>query len=151
MLACAALSTLGIALAATAGGLVQLAIGYGVFFGAGGGAGYIIAQQAVNLAVTRRHGLVNGYLVGLYPAGAMIAAPLFGAGVRTLGVRATLAGLAAALAVTGLISAWLIARSRVTLQRRPRASRRARANGSGRCSGGCGSCSSSPRPPGSWC
>ena len=115
LLVCAAASTLGIALAATAGGLVQLAIGYGVLFGAGGGAGYIIAQQTVNLAVTSRHGLVNGYLVGLYPAGAMIAAPVFGWAVRELGVRATLGGLAAVLAVTGVISAWLIAHSGVTL------------------------------------
>ena len=58
--------------------MVQLAIGYGVLFGAGGGAAYIVAQQAVNLSLTRRHGLVNGYIVSLYPAGAMIAAPLFG-------------------------------------------------------------------------
>jgi OFA family oxalate/formate antiporter-like MFS transporter len=115
VLACAAASSLGIALAATAGGLIQLAIGYGVFFGAGGGAGYIVVQQAVNLALTRHHGLVNGYLVSLYPAGAMIAAPLFGWSVRELGVRATLGGLATVLAVTGVVSAWLIARSRVTL------------------------------------
>ena len=115
VLACAAASTLGIALAATAGGLAQLAIGYGVLFGAGGGAGYILVQQAVNLAVTRRHGLVNGYIVSLYPAGAMIAAPLFGWSVREFGVRATLAGLATVLAVTGLISAWLLARSGITL------------------------------------
>jgi OFA family oxalate/formate antiporter-like MFS transporter len=115
VLACAAASTLGIGLAATAGGLAQLAIGYGVLFGAGGGAGYILVQQAVNLAVTRRQGLVNGYLVGLYPAGAMIAAPLFGWSIRDFGVRATLGGLATVLAVTGLISAWLIARSGITL------------------------------------
>jgi len=115
VLACAATSTLGIALAATAGGLAQLAIGYGVCFGAGGGAAYIVVQQIVNLAVTGRHGLVNGYVVSLYPAGAMIAAPLFGWGIRALGVRATLGGLAAVLAVTGLISAWLTARSGVTL------------------------------------
>ena len=115
VLACATASTLGIALAATAGGLMQLAIGYGLLFGGGGGAGYILVQQTVNLAVTRRHGLVNGYLVGLYPAGAMIAAPVFGWGVRELGVRATLGGLAAVLAVTGLISAWLIAHCGVTL------------------------------------
>jgi len=115
VLACAGASTLGIALAATAGGLAQLAIGYGVLFGAGGGAAYILMQQAVNLAVTRRHGLVNGYLVSLYPAGAMIAAPVFGWAVRELGVRATLGGLAAVLAVTGSISAWLIARSGATL------------------------------------
>src|SRR5206468_12843219 len=68
---------------------------YGVLFGAGGGAGYILMQQAVNLAVTRHRGLMNGYLVALYPAGAMIAAPLFGWSVRDLGVRATLGGLAA--------------------------------------------------------
>jgi len=115
VLACAASSTLGIALAATAGGLAQLAIGYGVLFGAGGGVGYILVQQAVNLAVTRRRGLVNGYIVGLYPAGAMIAAPLFGWSVREFGVRATLGGLAAVLAVSGSISAWLIARSGITL------------------------------------
>ncbi|PYN26436.1 MAG: hypothetical protein DMD76_09970 [Candidatus Rokuibacteriota bacterium] len=54
-------------------------------------------------------------MVALYPAGAMIAAPLFGWSVRELGVRATLAGLATVLAVAGLIAAWLIAQSRVTL------------------------------------
>lgn len=115
VLGCAAASTLGIALAATAGGLAQLAIGYGVFFGAGGGAAYILVQQAVNLAVTRRQGLVNGYIVALYPAGAMIAAPLSGWAIREFGVRATLGGLATVLGVTGAISAWLIANSGVTL------------------------------------
>ncbi len=115
VLGCAVVSTLGIATAATAGGLAQLAIGYGVLFGAGGGAAYILAQQTVNLAVTRHHGLVNGYVVSLYPLGAMLAAPLFGWSLREFGVRATLGGLAAVLAVTGSISAWLIARSRVTL------------------------------------
>ena len=115
VLACAAVSTLGIGLAAAAGGLAQLAVGYGVLFGAGGGAAYIVVQQAVNLAVTRRHGLVNGYVVSLYPAGAMIAAPVFGWAIREFGVRATLGGFAGVLAVTGMISAWLIARSRVAL------------------------------------
>lgn len=115
VLACAAASTLGIALAATAGGLIQLAVGYGVLFGVGGGAAYILVQQIVNLAVTARHGLVNGYIVGLYPAGAMLAAPVFGWAIQTVGVRATLGGFAAVLAVTGLISAWLTARSGVTL------------------------------------
>jgi hypothetical protein len=115
VLGCAASSTLGIALAATAGGLAQLAVGYGLLFGAGGGAAYILVQQAVNLAVTRHRGLVNGYIVSLYPAGAMIAAPVFGWAVREVGVRATLGGLAAVLAVTGLISARLIAASGVSL------------------------------------
>jgi OFA family oxalate/formate antiporter-like MFS transporter len=113
--ACAGVSALGIALAATAGGLAQLALGFGVFFGAGGGAAYILAQQAVNLAVTSRHGLVNGYLVSLYPGGAMVAAPLFGWGIAEFGVRGTLGAFAVVLAVTGATSAWLIMRSGVTL------------------------------------
>jgi hypothetical protein len=115
MLACAVVSAVGIALAATASGLTQLAIGYGVLFGLGGGAAYILVQQAVNLAITRRHGLVNGYIVGLYPAGAMIAAPLFGWCISAFGVRVTLGALATVLAVTGVISTWLIAYSGVTL------------------------------------
>ena len=115
VLACAAANTLGIALAATAGGLVQLAVGYGVLFGLGGGAAYILTQQMVNLAVTSRQGLVNGYIVSLLPAGAMIAAPTFGWIIRELGVRAALGGLAATLAVTGLASAWLAAGAGISL------------------------------------
>ena len=115
VLVCASASTLGIGLAATANGLGQLAIGYGLLFGTGGGAGYIVVQQVVNQAVVQRQGLVNGYIVSLYPAGAMIAAPLFGWSIRAFGVRATLAGLAAVLAIAGSISAWLITRSGVTL------------------------------------
>jgi MFS family permease len=115
VLGCALASAVGIAVAATADGLVQLAVGYGVFFGLGGGAAYILAQQAVNLAVTHRRGLVNGYIVGLYPAGAMFAAPLFGWSIQAFGVRATLGGLAVVLAVSGSLAAWLIAGARVTL------------------------------------
>src|SRR5207245_9745276 len=70
---------------------------------------------AGTLAGPRHRGLMNGYLVALYPAGAMIAAALFGWSVRELGVRVTLGGLATVLAVAGLIAAWLIAQSRVTL------------------------------------
>jgi MFS family permease len=106
-------SALGIALAATASGLWQLALGWGALFGIGGGASYLVVQQAANLAVSSRHGLLNGYLVSLLPVGAMIASPLFGWALRLFGVRAALGGLAAALAVTGLASAWLLARDRV--------------------------------------
>ena len=111
--ACAVENALGLALAATAGGLAQLAIGYGVLFGIGGGAAYILVQQMVNLSVTRRQGLVNGYIVSLLPAGAMIAAPLFGWGIRAFGVRATLGGFAVVLAITGFASAWLVAHAGV--------------------------------------
>jgi len=115
VLGSAMVSTLGMALAATATGLGQLVLGYGLLFGAGGGAGYIVSQQAVNLTVTSRRGLVNGYLVSLYPLGAMIAAPILGWLAGDFGVRAALGALAAVLAVTGAASAWLIVRSGVTL------------------------------------
>jgi OFA family oxalate/formate antiporter-like MFS transporter len=107
VLGCAGISALGIALAATAGGLLQLLVGYGGLFGLGGGAAYILMQQMVNLTVTSRHGLVNGYIVSLLPAGAMVAAPVFGWAIRAFGVRAALGGLAATLALTGLVSACL--------------------------------------------
>ena len=107
VLGCAGAGALGIALAATAQGLLALAVGYGGLFGLGGGAAYILVQQMVNLTVTSRRGLVNGYMVSLLPAGAMIAAPVFGWAIRAFGVRATLGGFAATLAVTGLLSAAL--------------------------------------------
>jgi MFS transporter, OFA family, oxalate/formate antiporter len=66
--------------------------------------------------VTSRHGLVNGYIVSLLPAGAMIAAPVFGGAIPTIGVRAALGWFAAVLALLGLVSAWLTARSGVTLE-----------------------------------
>ena len=75
---CMASATIGIVIAASAEGLTQLLLGYSVLFGLGGGVVYIVAQQSVNMLVTTRKGLVNGYIVGLYPAGAMVAAPLFG-------------------------------------------------------------------------
>ena len=115
VLACAVVSGLGAASAASAAGLLQLAVGYGVLFGLGGGAAYILAQQAVNMSLTRHHGLVNGYIVSLYPAGAMIAAPLFSWSIAAFGVRATLGGFAVVLAVTGSLSAWLISHPGLTL------------------------------------
>jgi len=69
--------------------------------------------------VTRRQGLVNGYIVSLLPTGAMIAAPMFGWGIRGFGVRATLAGFAGVLALTGLASAWLVARTPVAVSADP--------------------------------
>ncbi len=102
LLGCTAGGTAGVALAAAATSLVQLALGYGVLFGICGGAAYIFLQQGVNLIVRSRLGLLNGYIVSLYPAGAMIAAPLFGWALSRWDVHTTLAGLAAAVAATGL-------------------------------------------------
>ncbi|HEX9327243.1 MAG TPA: MFS transporter [Reyranella sp.] len=97
----------GIALAATANGLAQLLLGYGIVFGTGGGVAFILMQQGVNMLVRRRQGLVNGYLVSLYPMGAMIATPAFHACNEAFGWRTTLGGLAAALVACGTAAALL--------------------------------------------
>ncbi|MBS0638772.1 MAG: MFS transporter [Proteobacteria bacterium] len=97
----------GIGLSAAASGLPALLFGYGVLFGLGGGAAYIVLLQSANVLVQHRKGLLNGYIVGLYPAGAMIAAPLFGWANAQFGHRTTLAGLAAVLLLCGLIGTLL--------------------------------------------
>jgi MFS family permease len=78
-----------------------------VVFGTGGGVAYILLQQGVNMLVTRRRGLVNGYIVSLYPMGAMIATPAFHAVNESFGWRTTLSGLAAVLLLTGTAAALL--------------------------------------------
>jgi len=59
------------------------------------------------MLVRRRQGLVNGYIVSLYPMGAMIATPLFHASNEAFGWRTTLAGLAAVLVASGIAAALL--------------------------------------------
>jgi len=97
----------GIAIAAMANGLPQLLLGYGLVFGTGGGVAYILLQQGVNMMVRRRQGLVNGYIVSLYPMGAMIATPAFHACNEAFGWRTTLAGLAAVLVTCGAAASLL--------------------------------------------
>jgi OFA family oxalate/formate antiporter-like MFS transporter len=104
---CALIAAGGITLAATASGLPQLLLGYGVVFGTGGGAAYILLQQGVNMLVRRHRGLVNGYIVSLYPMGAMIATPAFHACNEAFGWRTTLGGLAAVLLACGTVAALL--------------------------------------------
>jgi len=105
--AAAAVAACGIAVAATATGMAQLLLGYGVVFGTGGGVAYILLQQGVNMLVRRRQGLVNGYIVSLYPLGAMIATPVFHWSNESFGWRTTLAGLAVALVACGAAAALL--------------------------------------------
>ncbi|HWA36909.1 MAG TPA: MFS transporter, partial [Burkholderiales bacterium] len=92
-LACGVLSAAGLALAAAATSFAAFAIGYGVLFGPGAGVLFILAQQSVNQTVTTARGLANGYVVSLYPLGAMLGAPLLAGAVQAWGVRAALAGL----------------------------------------------------------
>ena len=106
-LASGAASGAGLWLAASASSFLQFALGYGVLFGPGAGVLFIVAQQAVNQTVERARGLANGYVVALYPLGAMLGAPLFGWSIQGFGVRATLAGLAGVVLATCAIAALL--------------------------------------------
>ena len=114
----AILAALGIAMAARAEGLVALLLGYSVVFGIAGGTIFIILQQAVNLSVRSRTGLLNGYVLGLYPMGAMIAAPLFGYCNTRYGYHTTLLALSAALLLFGILSAALTIHAGSTLPER---------------------------------
>jgi len=113
--ACCALSTAGLGLAAIADGLALLTIGYGVLFGIGGGAAYIMLQQGMNLMLSGRQGLVNGYIVSLYPAGAVIAAPLFGWAVAHWDVRVVMGGLGVVVAIVGVLATLLTVHARARL------------------------------------
>src|SRR5829696_5119828 len=107
VLASALVAAGGIAIAATASGLWQLLLGYGVVFGTGGGVTYILLQQGVNMLVRRHQGLVNGYIVSLYPMGAMIATPAFHACNEAFGWRTTLGSLSTVLVACGIAAALL--------------------------------------------
>ena len=108
VLACAAVSVSGLLLTAAATGLAQFAFGYGVLFGLGGGVGFILMQQVVNQAAPTTSGLVNGYVVSLYPLGAMIGAPVFGWAIAAHGLRATITGLALAVLLSSAVAAVLL-------------------------------------------
>jgi MFS transporter, OFA family, oxalate/formate antiporter len=101
IMAAAALAAAGIELTSLARGLPLLLLGYSVCFGASGGTAFIVLQQAVNILVRTRLGLLNGYALALWPLGAMIAAPLFGVNNQMNGYHGTLSGLAVTLLVCG--------------------------------------------------
>lgn len=111
------LAAAGVAVAAMATSLAEMIAGYGVLFSIGGGLAYVVVQQCVNATAVSRPGLVNGYLVSLFPLGAMAAAPLFGWGIDRIGVRGTLWGLALAVAAAGILAAILSGLAGVVLER----------------------------------
>ncbi|MCL4745828.1 MAG: MFS transporter [Burkholderiaceae bacterium] len=115
VLAAGACGAFGLALCAAATGFAQLALGYGLFFGFAGGVCFIVAQQGVNQTLRSASGLVNGFVVSLYPLGAMIGAPLFGWGIEALGLRATLACLAGVVAAACLVALRLIRRAQIRM------------------------------------
>lgn len=108
-------SAAGLAITAGAQGYASLLVGYGLMFGIGGGICFIVIQQAVNQAAETTSGLVNGYLVALYPLGAMLGAPIFGWAIGAYGLRATLAGLGTTVFITGMIAAAMLHLGRIRL------------------------------------
>jgi len=107
-LACGLCSGCGLFIAAAAESFAAFALGYGVLFGLGAGVGFILVQQGVNQTVKGASGLANGYVVSLYPLGAMLGAPLFGWAAEAFGVRALLAGLGAIVLASCAVSALLL-------------------------------------------
>jgi len=105
---CSIAATAGIATLAFATSLIAWAVSYGVLFGLSGGISYMVLQQCANSTLRGNIGLVNGYIVCLYPVGGMIAAPLFGWALLRWGLQATLLGLAASLAITGFAAMFFI-------------------------------------------
>jgi MFS family permease len=113
--ACGLSSGSGLWLAASASSFAQFALGYGVLFGPGAGVLFIVAQQAVNQSVAGRRGLANGYVVSLYPLGAMLGAPVFGWSIAAFGVRPTLAGLGVVVLAACAIAAALLRAAEVRM------------------------------------
>jgi MFS transporter, OFA family, oxalate/formate antiporter len=105
----------GMSLAAMARGTFDLALGYGIMFGIASGMAFTTYQQGVNFVVRGRQGLANGYIVSLFPAGAMIGAPLLDWAIGNWGVRAALGGLAAVFGVVGVLSIALFIYGRVAI------------------------------------
>lgn len=114
-LACGACSAAGLFVSATATTFSEFVAGYGVLFGIGAGVGFILVQQGVNQSVVARSGLANGYVVSLYPLGAMIGAPLFGWAIEAYGIRATLAGLGFAVLAGCSFTAFLLGIAKVQM------------------------------------
>jgi len=107
-LACGASSGAGLWLSASASSFLEFALGYGVLFGPGAGVLFIIGQQAVNQTVISARGLANGYVISLYPLGAMLGAPLLGWAIQASGVRFALTGLALVVLATCSVAAALL-------------------------------------------
>jgi MFS family permease len=105
---CGLASATGLWIAASASSFMHFALGYGVLFGPGAGVLFIAGQQAVNQTVVRRRGLANGYVVSLYPLGAMLGAPALGWSIQSFGVRPALAGLGVVVLVTCAAAAALL-------------------------------------------
>jgi OFA family oxalate/formate antiporter-like MFS transporter len=115
LLASGATGALGLALTAAAGGFAELVVGYGVLFGLGAGIAFTVLQQSANQVPVGNRGLLNGYIVSLYPLGAMIGVPLLGISLAAWGLRATIGLLAAVVLAGGIAAALLLRLARIVV------------------------------------
>jgi len=115
LLASGGAGALGLALTAFAGGFAELVVGYGVLFGLGAGIAFTVVQQSANQVPVGNRGLLNGYIVSLYPLGAMIGVPLLGASLAAWGLRATIGLLAAVVLAGGIAAALLLRLARIVV------------------------------------
>jgi MFS family permease len=117
LLLCAGLcSGVGLLVAASATSIGQLMLGYGLLFGLGGGVAFVMMQQGINQTVEAMSGLANGYVVSLYPLGAMIGAPIYGWSIAAFGLRATLVGLAITVALATVAAVLLLRLADIRMQ-----------------------------------
>ncbi len=115
LLASGGAGALGLALTAAAGGFAELVVGYGVLFGLGAGIAFTVLQQSANQVPVGNRGLLNGYIVSLYPLGAMIGVPLLGTSLAAWGLRATIGLLAAVVLAGGIAAALLLRFARIVV------------------------------------
>jgi OFA family oxalate/formate antiporter-like MFS transporter len=115
LLASGGAGALGLALTAVASGFAELVLGYGVLFGLGAGIAFTLLQQSANQVPVGNRGLLNGYIVSLYPLGAMIGVPLLGASLAAWGLRVTIGLLAAVLLSGGIAAALLLHFARIVV------------------------------------
>ncbi len=106
-LACG-LAACGTALAALAGSLPMVWLGYSLIFGAANGLGYGFGLQIAAQVNPGREGLAMGVVTAAYAFGAVLSPALFDRAVNAQGFALAMWGLTAALIVTGGLSAALM-------------------------------------------
>lgn len=79
--------------------------GYGIIGGTGLGMGYIVPIAVLVKWFPDRRGLITGIAVGGFGAGALIAAPVAGALIRSVGLMPTFAWLGVGYGVVAVVSA----------------------------------------------
>ncbi|MEM6662613.1 MAG: hypothetical protein AAF666_10610 [Pseudomonadota bacterium] len=98
------IAVLGLVLAAGAGRIWVLWLGFGLIFGAANGLGYGYALQLSAQVWPGREGLAMGLVTAAYAIGATVAPPFLEAALAG-GLRAALLGLATAIGCAGLLAA----------------------------------------------